>query len=157
MPVAVQAAFTRGLDRRWPAPLRVGVDVVCIGHIRDSLRQFGERFVQRLFTQREAAYALAAEACRAERLAARFAAKEATIKVFGWSEAGVSWREIEVVRADNGACHLELHGHAARLVSRQGAVDLALNLSHDGDYAVAMVAALPTTSATHRSDDPRHD
>lgn len=127
-----------------PAPLRVGVDVVLIDHIQDSLDRFGRRFVQRLFSEREAAYAMQSPDLAPQRLAARFAAKEAAIKAFGWSEAGVDWRQIEVVRDDTGACRLALHGRAAQLLASWGPTQLALSLSHDGNYAVAVVTALPS-------------
>ncbi|MFZ5545676.1 MAG: holo-ACP synthase [Pseudomonadota bacterium] len=140
-----------------PAPLRVGVDVVLINHIEDSLRRFGQRFVNRLFSAREAAYAMSSRELTAQRLAARFAAKEAAIKAFGWSEASIDWRDIEVVREDSGACHLELHGHAAQLLAAFGPAQVALSLSHDGNYAVAVVTALPTKPASSpRHDDHRH-
>jgi holo-[acyl-carrier protein] synthase len=139
-------------------PLRVGIDVVLINHIEDSLRKFGRRFVQRLFTEQEAAYAMQSQDLAPQRLAARFAAKEAAIKAFGWSEASIDWRDIEVVRADTGACHLELHGHAAELLAAWGPAQIALSLSHDGNYAVAVVTALPSSPSfpdTHH-DHRRH-
>lgn len=125
-----------------PAPggLRVGIDLVSVERIRESLAAFGDRFVRRLFSDREAAYAMQDDGVAAERLAARFAAKEATIKAFGWSEAAINWRDIEVVRADSGACSLQLHGRAAELARTAGAAQTALSLTHEGDYAAAVVA-----------------
>ena len=136
-------ADTHGLAAELGQPgLRVGVDVVQISAIGASVAQFGDRFMQRLFSDAEVAYAMQAPALTAQRLAARFAAKEAAIKAFGWSEAGVGWRDIEVRRASSGACSLVLHHHAAALVERSGCTQIALSLSHDGDYATAMVAAV---------------
>ena len=141
-----------------PAPLRVGVDVVLISRIEDSLRRFGRHFVERLFSEREATYAMQSSSQAAERLAARFAAKEAAIKAFGWSESSIDWRDIEVVRADSGACNLQLHGRAAELLAAAGLAEVALSLSHDGDYAVAVVTALPPLHflADHHHDHGRH-
>lgn len=130
-----------------PAPLRVGLDVVHVPEIESSLQHFGERFVRRLFTEREAAYARQSPSFTAQRLAARFAAKEAAIKAFGWSEAAIDWRLIEVVRDESGACALALHGRAAALQAEAGPMQLALSLSHDGDYAAAVVTALPLSTA----------
>jgi len=141
--------------KQLPAPLRVGVDVVLISRISESLRKFGHRFVQRIFSDREAAYAMQSAALAAERLAARFAAKEAAIKAFGWSESSIDWRDIEVVRSDSGACHLELHGHAAQLLAAAGHKQVALSLSHDGDYAVAVVTALPPLPSPDADHDHR--
>ena len=50
------------------------------------------------------------------------------------------------VRADSGACHLQLHGRAAELLSAWAPAQIALSLSHDGNYAVAVVTALPSSS-----------
>jgi holo-[acyl-carrier protein] synthase len=124
------------------AGLRVGIDLVAVERIRESLATFGERFVRRLFSEGEAAYALQDAGVAAERLAARFAAKEAAIKAFGWSEASINWRDIEVVRAPGGACRLQLHGRAAELARAAGAPQPALSLTHEGGYAAAIVATL---------------
>ena len=78
----------------------------------------------------------------AERLAARFAAKEAALKAFDLGNEGVDWRDIEVRKLAGGACRLELHGKAAALAAERGAGEIALSLSHDGDYATAVVTAL---------------
>ncbi len=125
-----------------PAGLRVGVDIVHVSAIADSLAEFGERFMHRIFSVDEAAYAKAAPAHTMQRLAARFAAKEAGIKAFGLSEAGIGWRDIEVRKSPDGSCTLAFHGRAADAVRRTGCTDVTLSLSHDGDYATAMVAAL---------------
>lgn len=130
-----------------PAPvagvrLRNGLDVVDIRRISASLDRFGERFMHRLFRDDEIAYALSGEGLAPERLAARFAAKEAAIKAFDLSETGVSWRDIEVRRLPGGACELALHGRAARRVAELGVQHMALSLSHDGEYAAAVVTAL---------------
>lgn len=131
--------FNSSLTR--PA-LRVGIDIAQISAIGASLEAFGERFLRRLFSPAEAAYATQSPALAPQRLAARFAAKEATIKAFGWSEAGIDWREIEVTRAADGTCSLALHGSAARLAAAGGCTEICVSLSHDGDYATAVVAAL---------------
>jgi len=124
------------------AGLRVGIDVVQISAIADSLAEFGERFMHRIFTAGEVAYACAAPALTTQRLAARFAAKEAGFKAFGLSEAGIGWRDIEVKKSADGGCTLAFHGRAAEIAQRSGCTEIALSLSHDGDYATAMVAAL---------------
>ena len=92
--------------------MTVGIDLVRVSRVAESLAQFGERFLRRVFTDGEIAYANAAPALAAERLAARFAAKEAAIKALGLVERGVGWREIEVTRAPSGAAQLSLHGAA---------------------------------------------
>jgi holo-[acyl-carrier protein] synthase len=112
--------------------LRVGIDLVQISRIAGSLAAFGERFLRRVYTDGELAYA--GRDC--DRLAARFAAKEAAKKALGLD--GVGWRELEVVREDSGACELVLHGSAR---AAAGACNLALSMSHEGDHATAVVIA----------------
>ena len=121
-------------------PVGVGVDVVHLPRVAESLACFGERFVRRLFTPQEALDAGSDPVLRVERLAARFAAKEAALKAFGLADAGVNWREFEVVRLPSGAPVLRVHGRAAALLRQRGLSHWALSLSHDGDHAVAVVA-----------------
>ena len=122
--------------------LRVGMDVVDIRRINESIDRFGERFVQRLFSEDEAAYAMGGDGQAAQRLAARFAAKEAAIKAFNLAEVGVNWHDIEVRKQRDGSCSLALYGKAASQAERLGVCEIALSLSHDGDYAAAVVTAL---------------
>jgi holo-[acyl-carrier protein] synthase len=122
--------------------LCVGMDVVDIRRISESIDKFGFRFVQRLFSESEISYALDGEGQAAQRLAARFAAKEAAIKAFNLGEIGINWRDIEVQKLPHGACRLALHGKAASHVERLHVCEIALSLSHDGDYAAAVVTAL---------------
>jgi holo-[acyl-carrier protein] synthase len=134
----------------------LGMDLVHIARIEESLRDFGERFEDRMFAPAEAAYARSVPAQRAERLAARFAAKEAAIKALSLSEAGVDWRDIEVVRHGDGHCTLALHGKAAQALARMGAQRAVVCLSHDGEYAAAVVAVLSDKlcSAAHEEVTP---
>ena len=121
------------------ATLRVGIDLVQVSRIAESLERFGERFMRRIFTDAEIAYATAAPALTAERLAARFAAKEAVIKVLGMVDRGVAWRDIEVRRTATGACEMALRGEAGEAAASLGVGELAVSLSHEGDYATAIV------------------
>ena len=123
-----------------PDALRVGIDLVQVSRIAESLERLGERFLNRVFTRDEIAYATAAPALAAERLAARFAAKEATLKALRLDEGGgIDLRDIEVRRSPSGACELLLHGRAGRAAEVAGIAHLALSLSHEGDYAAAVV------------------
>ena len=127
-----------------PAPtarLRIGIDMVRVSRIRESIEQFGERFLSRIFTPAEIAYAVSSPGCRDERLAARFAAKEAAMKALQLANAGIPWSDFEVAREQSGECSLNLRGAAQRAVSGQGTYELALSLSHEGDYATAVVMA----------------
>lgn len=117
--------------------LGVGIDLVRISSIRESIGSFGEQFLQRIYTADEIAYACSAPDSTAERLAARFAAKEATKKALRLD--GVGWRDIEVRRAPDGACDLLLHGDARGAAAGR---TLALSMSHDGDFATAIVITI---------------
>lgn len=122
--------------------LRVGFDLVQVSGIENSLRQFGAAFESRLFTEEELEYARSGSGLCSERLAARFAAKEATIKALQLGNEGISWRDIEVRKLRNGDCELVLHGRVAELASQLRVEQMALSLSHDGDYAGAFVTVL---------------
>ena len=112
--------------------------MVSVEDVQASIDEFGERFLGRLFSPAERVYAAAAPVLQAQRLAARFADKEAAIKAFDLSEAGVSWRELEVCCDEHGASRLRLHGRAALLT---GAREAALSLSLRRGYAIAVVLA----------------
>jgi holo-[acyl-carrier protein] synthase len=122
------------------AALSVGIDLVEIARVAESIAAFGDRYVRRVFTDAEIAYASSAPDLAAQRFAARFAAKEAAKKALGLAggDVAVGWRDLEVVRAPSGAVSLALHGAAAALASPSA---LALSISHDGDYATAVVVA----------------
>ena len=123
-----------------PGPVtRVGVDLVRVSRIAESLQHFGARFLRRIFTDDEVAYATASPPQTAERLAARFAAKEATIKALGLVDRGVAWRDIEVRRAATGGCTMALHGAAGAAAAALGAGAFAVSLTHEGEYAAAIV------------------
>lgn len=118
-----------------------GVDLVAVDRLAESLARHGARFIDRLYTAGEQADACGVPALREQRLAARFAAKEAVIKALGLAEVGLGWRDIEVVRHRDGACSLRLTGAAERQAAHLGLRDLALSLSHEGNWAIAMVQA----------------
>jgi holo-[acyl-carrier protein] synthase len=124
--------------------LRVGIDLVQVSRIEESLARFGDRFLRRVFTEDEVASATPHTAAR---LAARFAAKEATIKALGLVEEASPWREIEVRRAASGACAIALHGSIRDAAHRLGAGAFSLSVSHEGDYATAVV--ITSVQPTH--------
>ena len=120
----------------------VGIDLVCVSRVTESLCRFGDRFLRRLFTEGEIAYANTSPELASERLAARFAAKEATIKALDLVEHGVGWRSIEVERSPRGRCRLILHGRARAAADAAGFAELSVSLSHEGEYATAVVLAI---------------
>jgi len=115
--------------------LTTGIDIIEISRVRGVLERYGQRFLDRIFTPAEIAYCRE----RAPNLAARFAAKEATMKALGTGVRGVGWKDIEVVRQESGAPSIELHGRAKQRAQRLGVQEVAISLSHSRDYAVASV------------------
>jgi holo-[acyl-carrier protein] synthase len=122
--------------------MSVGIDLIRVSRVAASLEQFGERFLRRVFTDAEIGYAMASPPLTAERLAARFAAKEAAVKALDLAERGVGWRQIEVLRHPSGRCGLQLHGAAFDAARDAGVSELSVSLSHEGDYATAIVLAM---------------
>jgi holo-[acyl-carrier protein] synthase len=123
----------------------VGIDLVSVRRVEESLARFGDRFLRRVFTDGEIAYATSAPDLAGERLAARFAAKEATIKALGLAHQGVGWRQIEVAREPSGQCRVVLHGDARAAAERAGVDGLSISLSHEGDTSAAVVVATKKT------------
>jgi holo-[acyl-carrier protein] synthase len=116
-----------------------GIDIVEVRRVAAALDRFGERFMRRLFTAAEIRYC-ESKANRAERYAARFAAKEAGLKAIGtgW-RAGISWRELEVCREPGGRPTLVFTGRAGEIAARLGTKRAFLSLSHTAEHAVAQV------------------
>ena len=124
-----------------PPAWRVGTDLCSVPEVASSVARFGDRYLKRVYTDGELAYCLEEPTRSAERLAARFAAKEATVKVLrpeGWWP---DWRTIEIRRDPGGWCELVLCGSAASLAEASGIVSLAVSVSHEGAMASAVVLA----------------
>jgi holo-[acyl-carrier protein] synthase len=119
--------------------------VARVDEVASAVRRFGDRYVRRVFTPEEAAYCRAASGTvAARRFAARFAAKEAAVKVLGPDDPWSDWRSIEVRRHQSGRCALVLHGQAAALAAARGIEHMAVSITHDGNLAAAIVVALRT-------------
>jgi holo-[acyl-carrier protein] synthase len=116
-----------------------GIDIAEVPRIAASIARFGDRFLQRIFTEGEIRYC-DSKANRAERYAARFAAKEAAMKALGtgWNY-GVRWRDIEVRRQPGGRPTLAFHGKAAEFAAKLKTTNVALSLTHTADEALAQV------------------
>jgi holo-[acyl-carrier protein] synthase len=129
----------------------VGIDVIEIARIARSLDDFGERFLRRVYTERER------DRCRSRvpELAARFAAKEATSKALGTGIRGIRWREMEILTNRRGKPVLVLHGQAAERAAMLRLVSFDVSLTHSRTEAMAIVVALRDPRAT--TDDDRID
>ncbi len=117
--------------------LRVGVDMIEVARIARSVERYGERFYARFFTQSERTFCES----QPQRLAARFAAKEAVAKALGTGIGKVRWVDIEVETDAQGSPSLKLHGYAAELSAQLGLTTWAISLSHTHEHAMAFVVA----------------
>jgi len=118
--------------------LRTGVDLIEIERIAQSIARRGERFLTRIYTQRE----LDEVGENTTSLAARFAAKEAVSKALGCGIGDVSWQEIEILRGTRAEPILILHGAAQSAANELGLTTWSLSLSHTKGHAVAMVVMM---------------
>lgn len=117
-----------------------GVDLCEVDRIRKAITaSHGQRFVERVFTPQEIAYAQR-RANPYERYAARFAAKEAGMKALGtgW-RGGLAWQDLEVVNLPSGRPTLQVRGRAAEIAEKLGVVNISLSLTHTSEQALAMV------------------
>ena len=116
-----------------------GIDLCEVPRIEEAITRYGARFLERLFTPHEIAYA-DRKANRFERYAARFAAKEAGMKALGtgW-RGGLGWQDLEVANLPSGRPTLRLHGKAAEIAERLGVRNVSLSLTHTAAQAMAIV------------------
>ena len=116
-----------------------GVDIAEVGRIKAAVERFGDRFLKRVFTLAEVRYCMG-KVNTAERLAARFAAKEAGMKAIGTGlRHGVTWQDVEVLRMPGQRPVLKFSGKAAEFAERLGCKRTHLSLSHTKEQAIAHV------------------
>ncbi len=124
-----------------------GIDLVDIARIERMLADHGDRFLQRVFTTAEQEYSKAGGLRCAERLAARFAAKEAVLKALGTGlRSGMSWTEIEVRVLPSGAPSLVTTGCVGDVARQRTITAWLISLSHSGGFAVASVIGVSSAS-----------
>ena len=119
--------------------LGIGTDLAEVGRIRKSIERYGDRFLRRIYTDAELAYA-SSKANAAERFAARFAAKEAGMKAIGtgWRR-GVTWKDFEVINERSGRPTLRLAGVAQRIADGLAVKRISISLTHTAEIAFAVV------------------
>ena len=118
----------------------LGIDIVKVARIRNALERFGERFSRRVLTASERRYVRD----RPETMAGRWAAKEAVSKVLGLGVRGIGWQEIEIERLPTGQPAVRLHGRAGRRAEQLGMSRIALSISHESEYAIAIAFGVRT-------------
>jgi holo-[acyl-carrier protein] synthase len=139
------------LHPRGGARLAIGVDTVEIARVAAVIARHGERFLGRVFTVDERAYA----GGRALALAGRFAAKEAAAKAMGTGIGPVGWRNIEVRNDAAGKPSLVRHGAAAARARAAGLLEWHVSITHSRDLATAFVVGYRSDSAA--ADDAGYE
>lgn len=118
------------------------MDATEIDRIEATIARYGDRFLRRVFTDGEIAYATRRRN-PAPHFAGRFAAKEAAMKALGTGHSmGVLWRDIEVVRGNAGPPRLQFHGGAARRFASLKATSSVVTITHSQTLAIAQVMLL---------------
>jgi holo-[acyl-carrier protein] synthase len=117
-----------------PGTTELGIDIIQVSRIKATLAKFGRRFSRRVLTEAEDRYVRD----RPENFAGRWAAKEAVSKVLGLGVRGVGWTEIEIQRLPTGQPSVRLHGRARQRAEQLGMERIAVSISHEAEYAVAI-------------------
>jgi len=116
-----------------------GVDICEVSRMGESIARFGDRFLQRVFTEGEIRYCKS-KRNSVERFAARFAAKEAAMKALGTGASrGVTWTSIEVAHAPGGRPVLRLTARTSEIADRLGVKRISLSVTHTASTAMAIV------------------
>ena len=123
----------------------IGIDIIRVDRIANVLRRHPERFELRVLTAAERSYVRG----RPETMAGRWAAKEAVSKVLGLGVRGIGWQEIEVERLPTGQPSVRLHDRAAARASQLGIQHVALSISHEREYAIAIAYAVRTAGGRY--------
>ncbi|MFP5341622.1 MAG: holo-ACP synthase [Candidatus Limnocylindria bacterium] len=128
-----------------PGTTELGIDIIRVERIRATLERFGSRFAGRVLTDAERRYVRD----RPETMAGRWAAKEAVSKVLGLGVRGIGWRDIEVERLPTGQPAVRLHGRAAARAEQLGMGRIAVSITHESDYAVAVAFGVRTAGGRY--------
>ena len=119
-----------------------GIDLVDFPRIEQMERRHGERFLNRIFTATEQAYA-AANKNRIEKLAGRFAAKEAILKLIGTGWRGkIAWTDIEIINNPAGQPEATLSGEVKKIADKLGVGHISVSITHTGNFAICSAVAL---------------
>lgn len=119
-----------------------GIDLVDCPRIAKMVKDHGERFIERVFTAAEQTYA-DANKDSIEKLAGRFAAKEAVLKLMGTGWKGkIAWTDIEVVNNQAGQPEVNLTGEVKKIADRLGIKNISVSITHTANFAIASAVAL---------------
>jgi len=119
-----------------------GIDLVDFPRIEEMIEQHGQRFLDRVFTAAEQAYANSNKN-GAEKLAGRFAAKEAVLKLMGTGWRGkISWTDIEIINNPAGQPEVTLHGEVKKIAAKLKIKHVSISITHTANFAIASAVAL---------------
>lgn len=128
-----------------------GIDLVDCPRIEDMLAKHGERFLDRVFTAKEQAYA-DSQKNRIEKLAGRFAVKEAVLKLIGTGWRGkIAWTDIEVVNNELGQPIVTVSGEVKRLADELGIEQITVSITHTANFVMASAVAIARRGTIHRA------
>ena len=119
-----------------------GIDLVDFPRIEEMVKRHGERFLDRVFTVSEQQYANSNKN-GIEKLAGRFAAKEAVMKLVGTGWRGkIAWTDIEVVNTETGQPEVRLSGEVKKIADKLGITQISVSITHTANFAIASAVAL---------------
>ena len=119
-----------------------GIDLVDFPRIEEMAKRHGRRFLDKVFTASERAYA-DANKNGIEKLAGRFAAKEAILKLMGTGWRGkIAWTDIEIVNNPSGQPEVNLCGEVKKIAERLGIKHISVSITHTANFAIASAVAL---------------
>ena len=119
-----------------------GIDLVDCPRIEQMIQRHGERFIKRVFTDAEQSYARANKN-DVEKLAGRFAAKEAILKLMGTGWRGrIAWTDIEVINNAAGQPEVSLSGEVKKIADKLGIKHISVSITHTANFAIASAVAL---------------
>ncbi len=123
-----------------------GIDLVDCPRIEAMIERHGERFIQRVFTAAEQAYA-EANKNEIEKLAGRFAAKEAVLKLMGTGWRGkIAWTDVEIINNSSGQPEVTLGGEVEKIAGKLGIKHISVSITHTANFAIASAVALTEKS-----------
>ncbi len=121
-----------------------GIDLVDFPRIAEMFERHGQRFMDRVFTAAEQQYANANKN-KMEKLAGRFAAKEAILKLLGTGWRGkIAWTDIEIINNEMGQPQVTVSGEVKEIARRLGIGDISVSITHTANFAIASATALTT-------------
>ncbi len=123
-----------------------GIDLVDCPRIEAMVERHGKRFIQRVFTAAEQAYA-GKNKNEIEKLAGRFAAKEAVLKLMGTGWRGkIAWTDVEVINNSSGQPEVTLGGEVEKIAGKLGIKHISISITHTANFAIASAVALAEKS-----------